>query len=213
MKTYTFDDRNLWMAARAGKITGTRLKNIITHRGTAKKIGFYEVIAERIAAPLEEVYDEETANETAMARGTRLEKHALEQFSAETGKALNTDLIIWTREDDENIALSPDGVVVDSGDTEAVEAKCLSSSRHVEALLTQEVPDDYYYQMLQYFIVNDDLKTLYFVFYDPRILVKKFFYLTIERSQVQEDVDTYLTYQKVTLAEIEDAVKGLLNLK
>ena len=55
------------MAAREGKITGSRLKDIIVKRGTGKKIGFYSLIAEKLGIPAEE-------GETPMERGSRLEK-------------------------------------------------------------------------------------------------------------------------------------------
>ena len=198
MKTITFENREEWLAARLGKITGTRLKDVITLRGNGKKIGFYELIAERLGIPADD--------ENAMDRGTRLEGEAMELFVAETKKKINTDLVIWTRDDNENIAISPDGFV---GKTEAVEVKCLSSARHIEALLTQEIPSDYEYQVLQYFIVNDALKTLYFVFYDPRLLAKPFFYLTIKREDLEEKIAQFLEYQVNILKEVDDAVNKI----
>ncbi|MCV6900789.1 YqaJ viral recombinase family protein, partial [Escherichia coli] len=85
---------------------------------------------------------------------TRLEEEAVARFVKETGKEVNTDLVIFTRDDNENIAFSPDAYI---GDTEVVEAKCLSSASHIEAWLTQEVPSEYEEQTIQPFIVNDTL--------------------------------------------------------
>ena len=133
-----------------------------------------------------------------MDRGKRLEDEAIERFAKETGKKVNTDLVLWYRDDDENIAVSPDGYI---GKTEAVECKCLSSARHIEAWLTQEIPDEYEYQVLQYFIVNDSLKTLHFVFYDPR-MPKDFFYFTIHRKRLQRQIEEYLDLERRVLAEI-----------
>jgi len=116
----------------------------------------------------------------------------------ETGKKVNTDLVLWCRDDDENIAVSPDGTI---GKTEAVEVKCLSSARYIEAWLTKEIPDEYEYQVLQYFIVNNKLKTLYFVFYDPR-MPKDLFYLEVRLMAVQEQVDEYIELERRVLAEI-----------
>ena len=199
MKTLKFDDRDSWMFARRGKITGSRLKDIVVKRGTGKKIGYYELIAERLAT-------EPEGNETAMDRGTRLEPGALERFVKETKKEVDTSLIIWTRDDNESIAISPDGVI---SDTEVVEAKCLSSARHIEAFLTQEVPSEYEMQVYQYFIVNDTLTTLYLAFYDPRLPCRDFFYLTISRKDVQAQVDEYLEYQRKTLEEVNEIVNRL----
>ncbi len=198
MKTQKFEDREEWMLARRGKITGSRLKDIVVKKGNGKKLGFYELIAERLST--------EPDGENPMDRGTRLEDEAISEFTKETGKKVNTDLVLWSREDNESIAISPDGYI---GKTEAIEAKCLGSARHIEALLTKEVPDEYEMQTLQYFIVNDSLKTLYVAFYDPRLMVKKFFYLTVKRADVQEKIDMYLAYQKATLEEVQTIVNEL----
>lgn len=185
------------MEARKTKITGSRLKDIVVKRGTGQKIGYYELIAERLALPPD--------GQNPMERGHELETEAIERFEKETGKKVDTSLLIWTREDNESIAVSPDGVI---GETEAVEVKCLASARHIEALLTDEIPSEYEFQVLQYFIVNDKLETLYFVFYDPRLSVKDFFYKKIERGPLSAQIDNYREYQKNLLAEINEIVNS-----
>lgn len=52
------------MEARLGRITGTRLKDLVVRRGSGYKIGFYEIIAERIAIP--------ASGENVMDRGNGL---------------------------------------------------------------------------------------------------------------------------------------------
>lgn len=195
MKTQTFDDQASWFQARLGKITGSRLKDVIVKRGTKQKVGFYELIAERLGIPADD--------EDAMARGHRLEGEALEEFTKQTGKKVDSSLVLWTRDDNESIAISPDGII---NDKEAVEVKCLSSARHIEAVLTDQVPDEYEYQKLQYFIVNDKLQKLYFVFYDPRLLAKPFHMITVTRKEVQEEVDSLLETQRTMIAEVERIV-------
>lgn len=198
MKVLTFNNREEWLEARKGKITGSRLKDVITKRGTGWKKGVFEVIAERIK--------QDTEEEDPMERGHRLEEEAVQRFEKESGKAVDTSLVIWTREDEESIALSPDGFI---GEKEAVEVKCLNCASHIEAWVLQKVPSEYEDQMIQYFIVNDKLETLYFCFYDPRIPAKDFFYLTINREDVAEKVEEYLTYQKELLAAINKIVNDL----
>ena len=199
MKTLTFNDKDQWSSARRGKITGTRLKDIVVKRGAGKKIGYYELIAERLAT-------EPEGDETPMDRGTRLEPEAIERFEKETKKKVDTSLLLWVRDDNDSIALSPDGVI---GKTEAVEVKCLSSARHIEAWLTQKVPDEYEMQVLQYFIVNDSLKTLYFVFYDPRIPSKDYFVLEFHRKDLAEQIEAMLEYQRTTIEEVNQIVNDL----
>ena len=196
MISKTYDTESEWKETRMGKITGSRLGRIVVKRGTGKKIGFYELLAEKLGA----VSDDENP----LDRGHRLEEDAVEQFVKATGKEVQVGNVIWMREDDNNIAISPDGII---GENEALEIKCLNSARHLEAFLNQEVPSDYEMQTLQYFIVNEKLETLYLAFYDPRLPVKSFFYLTVKRNQA--DVDLYLEYQRKTLEEINVLVTNL----
>lgn len=197
MKILKFEDRETWLNARQGKITGTRLKDIIVKRGTEYKIGFYELIAEKIG-----VVD----TENPMDRGIRLEEEAIGRFTKETGKKVDTSLVIWARDDNENIAVSPDGRI---GKTEAVEAKCLSSARHIEAYLKREIPKDLEMQTIQYFIVNELLKKLHVVFYDPRIPALDYFVIEVNRTDKKEEIEEYLDYQKKTLEEVEKVVLSL----
>ena len=198
MKIIKFEDEQAWLDARRGKITGTRLKDLIIKRGNKKKMGFYELIAEKVALP--------ATQENAMDRGKRLEEYAIERFEKETKKKVDSSLVIWEREDNSDIAISPDGFI---GKTEAVEVKCLSSARHIEAWLTKEIPSEYEEQILQYFIVNDKLQKLYFVFYDNRCPID-FFYYTIKRKEIQEKIIKYAKLEKYILKEIDEITKKIL---
>ena len=192
-----FQDKEEWLNARAGKITGSKLKDLIVKRGTGEKKGFYQLIADRVAIAPD--------GENPMDRGTRLEEEAIERFVKETGKDVNTDLVIFSRKDNPNIAFSPDAY----GEEFVVEAKCLSSASHIEAYITQKVPSEYVEQTIQPFIVNDSLQTLYMVFYDPRIPAKDFFFLTIKREDYADQIVEYLEYEKQKLALVEEWVLKL----
>ncbi len=147
MKIIKYDNEETWQLARRGKITGTKLKGLITKRGNGKKIGFYELIAERLAIPPDD--------ENVMDRGLRLEEEAIKEFEKKSKKKVKTDLVIWEREDNPSIAVSPDGYI---DKTEAVEVKCLGSARHIEALLTNEIPKDYQEQIKKLEKQNAQLK-------------------------------------------------------
>lgn len=172
-----------------------------------KKKGFYELIAERLAV--------QPDDENPMARGTRLEPEAIARFEEETGKKVNTDLVIFSREDNESIAISPDGSIDPKGKskkiTEMVESKSLNSASHIEAYLTKKIPSEYHHQKLQYFIVNDDCEKLFWLFYDPRFSKGlQFFYFEVDRKDVQAEITMYLDYQKALLAEVDEIVLSLI---
>lgn len=200
MKIVKFEDEESWLDWRLGKITGTRAGNLIGKRDGKPKRGYYELIAERVALPSD--------GENPMERGKRLEDLAIERFKVKTKKRVNTDLVVWHREDDENIAVSPDGYIETTVKkvkkiTEAVECKCLNSAAHIEAWLTKEIPTEYESQVIQYFVVNDDLERLHFCFYDPRMPLD-FFYITMERTALQEKIDEYLQLEKQVLAQVAE---------
>ena len=69
----------------SARITGTRLKDLVVKRGTGRKIGFYELIAERIAIP--------PSGENVMDRGKRLEDEAVERFAKETDLEVENELV------------------------------------------------------------------------------------------------------------------------
>lgn len=201
MKIKLFNSREEWLDARLGKITGTRVKDLINKRATKPKKGFWEILAERVAVPHD--------GENVMDRGVRLEEEAITRFIQETGKKVNTDLVIWESDDDPNIAISPDGYMEPKKGnliTEAVECKCLNSASHCEAYITKQIPDEYEYQVIQYFVVNPDLKILYFCFYDPRC-PKDFFFLTVERKDKQVEIQECIVAEVNALAMLEEYEK------
>lgn len=188
-----------WLEWRKGKITGSRLNDIIVKRGNGRKVGFYEVIAERLAVRGDDF-------ESDLERGHALEEHAVRAFEEVTGKKVKRDCGVWVSDENEHIAISPDGEV---GKTGAVEVKCLSSARHLQAYFEQVIPTEYEAQVAQYFIVNEKLKELYFVFYDPRIPAKPLHYILISREEYQEMIDLYRAYEEEALRDIELKVAEL----
>lgn len=197
MKVRTFENKEQWLEARKGLITGTKAGKLFSKRDKKPLQGYYELIAERIALPPTE--------ENAMDRGVRLEDEAIRRFEKETKKKVDGSLVTWHRDDDEEIAISPDGFI---GETEAVEVKCLDSANHIKAFLTKAVPSEYEAQTLQYFVVNEDLKSLWFVFYDPR-MPKDIFWFEIKRGEVQKKVAEYLEFERKALEEIRKIEKQL----
>lgn len=83
--------------------------------------------------------------------------------------------------------------------TEEVEVKCLKASKHLMAWDTRRVPEDYWSQKIQYFITNEHLETLYFVFHNPLIPIMPTFILVIRRKDLGHWPDTMLRYQRRTI--------------
>lgn len=200
MKITKFKDREEWLLARRGKITGSKVKDILVKRGNGEKVGYYQLIADKLAVlsdGLEDVSD--------MERGNTLEENAIKEFVRESGKSVNTDLVIFEHSTIDNIALSPDGYIEENGEIkEMVEIKCLSSARHIEALIKKEIPKEYKEQIQWYFIVNEDLDRVYMCFYDPRMTVHEFFYIVVNRSDYE---DGELEYLETAMSDKLDSIK------
>lgn len=190
-----------WLDYRKGKISGTMLGDLYSKRGN-RKIGFYEMIAERIAI--------DPDDENRMDRGLRLEEEAIQHFTDKTGKKVYR-AGVCVHDKFEKIINSPDGLIKNRGKyTEAVEVKCLSSARHLQAVIENAVPQEFEAQMMQYFIVNPDLQTLYFVFYDDRIVSRPLHIIEIVRDEkLQEQAEMYLAFQIEQLKEIDRLVEEL----
>lgn len=207
MRQVKYNNETDWLKGRIGKVTGSKLKDIVVKRGTGKKIGSYQLIADKLGIPADD--------EKPMDRGHRLEKEAVQMFIKESGvpkESVNTDLVMWIRDDNENIAYSPDAYIQPKKGEDivsAIEIKCLGSARHIEALITGEIPSEFEFQKLQAFIVNDNLQTLYFCFYDPRLLAKPFFYFIVTRDSLKDDIELYKSYQENELNWVNEWVNKL----
>lgn len=193
-----------WLEARKNKITGSKLADVLPKkRGAGLKIGFYQLVADRLAI--------EDNSERPDERGHSLEFEALAEFSKLTGKKTK-QVGLCVSDLHENIAVSPDALIPDADGlfSEAVEIKCLSSARHIEAMCENKVPSEYYEQVVQYFIVNDDLKKLYFVFYDPRIAARPMFWIEVTREEVQEDIEEFTKAQIQILKDVEELAEKII---
>ena len=192
-----------WLHKRKTALTGTTLKSLM---GTpkARQEAVYEAIANRLTVGIDEEY------ENAMDRGIRLEPDGIASFEFTTGKSI--ERIGFCESDDiPAIAQSPDGYIK-GDDTEAVEIKCMGGKNHVKMWLTNEIPDEYFWQAVQYFVVNDKLKKLYFCGYNPDIPIHPLHIIEINRTDIEEDVKKARDAQKVFLQEIEVILNTILKL-
>lgn len=194
-----------------------------------KKIEYYQILADQVAVAAEEEDDGKYLSQNGefvrvMDRGTDLEAVAADRFALMFDKRLFS-VGCCVSEEDGRVFNSPDRLVmpdkfkgnaigtliekINAGKlkiTEAVEIKCLASAKHLMAFFERKVPEEYWTQKVQYFAVNPHLKTLYWVFYDPRISMLPLFVLVIHREDLGHWPETMLKYQKRTMREL-DALK------
>lgn len=94
--------------------------------------------------------------------------------------------------------------------TEEIEVKCLKASKHLMAWDTRKVPEDYWTQKVQYFITNENLETLYWVFHNPLVPILPTFILVIKREDLGHWPTTMLRYQRRTIKGINAARERLI---
>lgn len=169
-----------------------------------RKQGFYELIAEYLSIDRDD--------ENRMDRGTRLEPEVRDWF-AETYKKDVEELGMCCADADDRIYNSPDGMIRKSPKskkyTEALEIKCLSPARHIQAVIEKKVPEEYWSQMMQYFVVNEDLEKLWWVFHDPGIVTIPYFVLEITRDSLGDWPKRLLDFQVAQLKRIDEIIEEL----
>lgn len=165
----------------------------------------YEIIAERLSVG-------DSVDESPLERGERLEQEAIEVFEQATGKIV--DRVGFAESDEsELMGFSPDGFIANNGYyTEAIEVKCLSSSNYVRAWLENQIPEEYYPQVIQAFIVNERLETLYFILYDSRIPTHPLHIIQVDRSVVIEDVLKFKEQELAFVDEVNAKIEKLIEV-
>lgn len=177
----------------------------------------YKLIAQRIAKPINpnDYADRipEGATYSAMLRGQILEEEARELISEKLGKQIIPGRV-WQSEENEYMICSPDGEIVDDTGkvSEAVEIKCLDSWKVVKAYYEKHPPLDYEAQIIQYFLVNENLQKLYFciysdVFTNPDLGLQIF---ELKREDYGEKIELTGRVQNATLGLVEREVQKLM---
>lgn len=172
----------------------------------------YKLIAQRIAKPINpNDYADRLngATYSAMLRGQILEDEARDLISEKLGKKIIPGRV-WQSEENEYMICSPDGEFED--ETEAVEIKCLDSWKVVKAYYEKHPPSEYKPQILQYFVVNDKLKKLYFciysdVFSNPELGLQIF---ELNREDHKEEIEIVKRVENATLDLVEKEVQKLM---
>ena len=169
-----------------------------------KKMGFYRMVADRIAV--------ERDDEDRMERGHRLEQEALDIYSTKTGNKVER-VGIFLSEFSDRVGQSPDGATKTGKKYKLEqEVKCLDTAHHLKVYDEQAIPKEYWAQRVQYFVVNDDLQELHFVFFDesiPEAYACRHFIIVIKREDVAKEISKYRVYQQMLLKGVDEMVERL----
>lgn len=166
-----------WFALRIGKVTGSRFAKMMSN----DNLSLVDIlVAERVTGQSE---DTDYVSEE-MQRGTDLEPLARVAYETHTKKKVRQIGFI-TSTQYPMFGLSPDGFVGRKG---AIEIKCMSTRNHVKAIRQNKVLNEYKYQVICYFLINEKLEWLDFVSYDPRFWKRPLHIHRVTRTDLLDDI-------------------------
>ena len=130
-----------WRAARCGIPTASNFDKIITTTGTPSKQAqkyMYQLAGERIIGQSEETYQN-----SDMLRGTEIEGEARTLYELMHDLEIKQVGICY-KDEAKLFSCSPDGLAGDDG---LVEFKCPKIATHVDYLLQNSIPSEYFQQV------------------------------------------------------------------
>lgn len=155
-----------WFAARLGKVTASRVADVIAKTKTgysaSRENYMAQLVVERMTNTQAESY-----NNAAMQWGTDQEPFARAAYEIKQGVMVEETGLV-DHPTIEMAGASPDGLVGDDG---LVEIKCPNTATHIDTLLTQTVPAKYNTQM-QFQMACTGRQWCDFVSFDPRMPAK-----------------------------------------
>lgn len=152
-----------WFAARLGKVTASRVADVIAKTKTGYSASRDNYMAQLICERLTGQQGESFTN-AAMQHGTETEPLARSAY--ENSRSLLVKEVGFINHPRiEMSGASPDGLVADDG---LVEIKCPNTATHIDTLLSQKVPTKYITQM-QWQMLCCQRKWCDFVSFDNRL--------------------------------------------
>lgn len=177
---------------------------------------YYELIADRVARPItpNDYVDRLNGQPfSMMARGRILEPEALALFNETYKTNFQGGDVVWEREDNPNIYISPDGYLKKDGKIrEAIEIKCLDNAETIKAYLANSYPKDYEPQIIKYFVVNEDLEKLHFVMFTDTIPGLELQVFEITRDQIVSRIAEAKAFEDQIMKMVECDARKIAEL-
>lgn len=194
-----------WHAIRLGKVTASRVSDVVARTKSgwgASRVNYMaELIAERLTGENAPSY-----TNAAMQWGTDMEPQARAAYEFRT----DCDVAQVGFVDHPEIAMtgaSPDGLV---GDTGLVEIKCPNTATHIDTLMGQSVPAKYIIQM-QWQMACSGRQWCDFVSFDPRMPeAMRLFVKRVKRDE--GEIMSLEKEVKLFIAELDAKVANLRRL-
>jgi putative phage-type endonuclease len=195
-----------WFAQRLGKVTASRVADVIAKTKTGYSTSRDNYMAQLVCERMTNTVAESFTN-SAMQWGTETEPLARAAYEAHAD-VLVDEVAMITHPTIEAAGASPDGLVGDDGQ---LEIKCPNTATHIDTLLTQTVPGKYITQM-QWQMACTGRQWTDFASFDPRLPTE----LQLFVKRVNRD-DAYIQMLEKEviqfLTELDGKIKKLNELK
>jgi putative phage-type endonuclease len=195
-----------WFAARIGKVTASRVADVIAKTKTGYSTSRDNYMAQLICERLTGQKGESFTN-AAMQWGTETEP--LARISYEVAQNVLVDQVGFVSHPKILMAgASPDGLVGDNG---LLEIKCPNTATHIDTLLSETVPGKYNTQM-QFQMACTDREWCDFVSFDNRLPTE--LQLFVKRVP-RDNVFIRLIEGEIVqfIAELDDKINKLMKVK
>jgi putative phage-type endonuclease len=192
-----------WHAARAGRVTGSRVADVVRKTKTGISASRNTYMGELIAERLSGFQDSNGFSSKAMDRGKEIEPRAREYYALmRNAEVRQVGLVIHPRFP--MAAASPDSLVGDAG---LLEIKCPNSATHISTLLGAPIDPDYVTQM-QWGMACTGMPWCDFISYDDRLPPHMAFHCT----RVHRDSARIIELERAVsefLTELDERVAAL----
>lgn len=195
-----------WFAARAGKVTASRIKDVMakikTGEAATRRNYKAQLVAERLTGTAEAGF-----TNGAMQWGT--DNEPIARATYETVYNVMVDQVGFV--DHQTISMagaSPDGLIDFDG---LIEIKCPNTATHIDYLLSRTIPSDYMLQ-IQWQLECTGRKWCDFVSFDPRMPENlRLLVIRVERDekQIKQIMDEVICF----LTEVNDIITQLSSMK
>jgi len=193
-----------WFAARLGKVTASRVADVIAKTKSGYSTSRENYMAQLVCERLTNVKAESFTN-SAMQWGTETEPLARSAYEAHRD-LLVEEVGFVPHPFIKDAGASPDGLV---GDVGMLEIKCPNTATHLETLLDQKVPSKYNTQM-QWQMACTGRDWTDFVSFDPRLptelqlFVKRVFRDGEYIAMLEEEVVGFLEELNVKITKLNE---------
>lgn len=192
-----------WFAARCGKVTASRLYDVMARTKSGYAASRQNYMAELICQRLTGKPEEEFTN-AAMMRGTELEPVAREMYALNEFDAVISEVGLIDHPTIAGFAASPDGLVNDDG---LIEIKCPNTWTHLQTLKTG-VPKRQYLLQMHAQMMCTGRKWCDFVSFDDRLPPELAYFKTrinfdeVLAEEIEQEVVKFLTELETEIQNI-----------